>query len=554
MGARTDAGPVGPVDLPQPARSLHPMLRLFHYRGDFLLYDAKSNFGCVFASDDLGALISFLEGQSFDAAKASRGDANDDHFVALWHQLERLRGLGGLTPGPLTQIAEVDTDSLAAHIRYYDANIATRKFCLEVTQDCNFRCLYCPFTVETKGRVHAKVHMTREIATKAIDYYFDRYTRLYSRVPESKRETLLERAAPTLAWYGGEPLLRFGLVRDSLAHFAQKPWDQNQRRRINYSLTTNFSIFSDEIAEFLTSHRVLLYVSLDGPESENDKNRTFVGGGGTFKRVFGNLQKLKARDPEYFTNCVVIQSVAADNVNVSACASFFKGVGDSLSGRLGLGRYRPGVVSKRGSVVCGAELERAKLQATFSSSVASFAEQLSSVRDLTELEAARSANAWFNGQLAQLKGFFGMAESPRPCSQVRRGMITCPMGFDHLYVSADGGFHMCHLTDGTVGIGDVNRGVDHSLIMQRYLQYNSSWNNAQCRSCWIIDLCELCAAVLSKEEQFFRPTPTECECLRLSAEQAMCNYLSLCDRPALLKAVRSEIETSYKGRADIQRL
>jgi hypothetical protein len=95
MGARTDAGPVGPVDLPQPARSLHPMLRLFHYRGDFLLYDAKSNFGCVFASDDLGALISFLEGQSFDAAKASRGDANDDHFVALWHQLERLRGLGG---------------------------------------------------------------------------------------------------------------------------------------------------------------------------------------------------------------------------------------------------------------------------------------------------------------------------------------------------------------------------------------------------------------------------------------------------------------------------
>jgi uncharacterized protein len=554
---RTDPSAVGPVDLPEPARSQNPMLRLFRCSPGLFAYDAKSHFACIFARDDLDPLVRFLEGQSLDEVKAARlhaADVADDRLAALWSQLTRLRGLGAFTPGPLTQLAEVDAEAIARRTRYYDDNIVTRKFCLEVTQACNFRCRYCPYTVETTGRVHASVHMSMETAVKAIDYYFDRYMRLWSRIPPDQREGVLGRAAPFLSWFGGEPLLRFPLVRESLAYFERKPWDPEQRRSIRYSLTTNFSVFSDEIARFLTTHRVLLHVSLDGPEVENDKNRVFKSGSGTFRTVFGNLQKLKAFAPDYFETCVMIQSVGADNLDLPACANFFKEAGGPRSERVGLGRYRPSPVAKRGTVVREAERERSQLAESFDAGVAAFAAQLALVRGPDDLAAARSSNSWFSAQLTQLRDFVGIAESPRGCRQARRAMLTCPMGFDQLYVSADGGLHMCQLTDGSVGLGDVSHGLDHSIITRRYLDYQSSWNNASCRSCWAVNLCRLCAAVLSQDGGFFRPSPAECQHLRLSAEQAMCNYLVLCKRPELLEALRAEMATAYQGQVDIGQL
>jgi radical SAM protein with 4Fe4S-binding SPASM domain len=219
-----------------------------------------------------------------------------------------------------------------------------------------------------------------------------------------------------------------------------------------------------------------------------------------------------------------------------------------------MGQYRPAAVVARGSLVGDAEAERARLRQSFDSEIRHFATHVSAVRDADALGAARSASPWFGEQLGRLKPFFRMPESPLPSSDVRHTMTSCAMGFDQLYVSADGGLHMCHLTDGTVRLGDVSRGLDRSLIAQRFLDSNSSRNNPGCRSCWIVNMCELCAAILSCEGGFRRPSPAECECFRLRVEQAMCNYLTLSDRPELLEAERRRIAAHVEGRVDITRL
>ena len=50
-----------------------------------------------------------------------------------------------------------------------------RKFVLETTQQCNFRCKYCFNTIETVFRHHTNKQMTLPVAKAAIDFYKKMY-------------------------------------------------------------------------------------------------------------------------------------------------------------------------------------------------------------------------------------------------------------------------------------------------------------------------------------------------------------------------------------------
>ena len=153
---------------------------------------------------------------------------------------------------------------------------------LQLTQDCNFRCKYCIYSedINTKQRSHSKKEMTWESAKKAIDFY---------------RDHSVDSASRNIGLYGGEPLLNFSLVRQVI-DYAEK---ELIGKPLTFSLTTNGSLLTTNIIDFLAEHGVNMMISIDGPKSVNDKNRIFKNGQGTFDSVINKIKLIKDTHPEY---------------------------------------------------------------------------------------------------------------------------------------------------------------------------------------------------------------------------------------------------------------
>ena len=139
------------------------------------------------------------------------------------------------------------------------------------------------------------------------------------------KEMVFEQIPPSLSWYGGEPLLRFEFVKRTARYFLGKPWDKIgiSRSQLSFQLTSNLSLLDENIAEFLVSHNVWLYVSLDGPQKENDKHRMYPDGRGTYSIVSDKLKLLRKRYPLYYSQRVIISAVKGPCHEESVCSAFF---------------------------------------------------------------------------------------------------------------------------------------------------------------------------------------------------------------------------------------
>lgn len=65
-----------------------------------------------------------------------------------------------------------------------------------------------------------------------------------------------------LNFYGGEPLLAFELIRKAVTFLKSKSKKHN--KTVHYSLTTNGSLLTNEIIQFLDKHKFSLELSFDG--------------------------------------------------------------------------------------------------------------------------------------------------------------------------------------------------------------------------------------------------------------------------------------------------
>ena len=86
---------------------------------------------------------------------------------------------------------------LSKRIEYLnDRNLSF--FIFQVTQGCNLRCAYCPYSQSNeKIRHHKNVNMTWEVAKKGLDFYF---------------QHSVDSNFIGIGFYGGEPLLNFELL------------------------------------------------------------------------------------------------------------------------------------------------------------------------------------------------------------------------------------------------------------------------------------------------------------------------------------------------------
>lgn len=95
-------------------------------------------------------------------------------------------------------------------------------------------------------------------------------------------------SAATFEFTGGEATARFDLIK-IIIEYALK-LNKHYKKDLRFSLVTNFSLMTEEMADYLIEHDVGICTSLDGPEEVNDKNRIILGANG---KKIGTYKKTK---------------------------------------------------------------------------------------------------------------------------------------------------------------------------------------------------------------------------------------------------------------------
>ncbi|MCP5106173.1 MAG: radical SAM protein, partial [bacterium] len=144
-----------------------------------------------------------------------------------------------------------------------------KQLILELTRGCNLNCGYCSTAGKYSGPDTSQIHMTREQCRKAVDFFCQRNGDIQQSF---------------ITFYGGEPLLRLDLIKYTVQYVKKKRGGE----KYSFNLTTNGTLLNKENLDFFIGNDFFLMVSLDGPETVNDRYRRFKNGKGTFKSILKN--------------------------------------------------------------------------------------------------------------------------------------------------------------------------------------------------------------------------------------------------------------------------
>lgn len=150
---------------------------------------------------------------------------------------------------------------------------------LIMSEACNFRCTYCIHfnNLETSDRINnPKKFMTFEVARETVDRYLEILRKHGKRAAE-------------INFGGGEPLLVWPVINHVLEYCHTQ---YGQEFKFRFSINTNASLITPEIAEVLKAYRVGIASSLDGLNEGNNKVRLTKAGGGTFSAIMRGFDTL----------------------------------------------------------------------------------------------------------------------------------------------------------------------------------------------------------------------------------------------------------------------
>ncbi|MCO1601476.1 thioether cross-link-forming SCIFF peptide maturase [Desulfosporosinus nitroreducens] len=161
----------------------------------------------------------------------------------------------------------------------YPEKPIVKAICLHVAHDCNLRCEYCFAGTGAFGG--SRTMMDVETGKKGIDFVI---------------ESSGHRDHCEVDFFGGEPLLNFGLIK-SLVEYGRKA-GKAHGKTIKFTLTTNGVLLNDRIQEFLEQEEISVVLSLDGRPEVHDRMRPYADGRGSYAKVTPLIKQFAAKRPE----------------------------------------------------------------------------------------------------------------------------------------------------------------------------------------------------------------------------------------------------------------
>ncbi|MCO8143673.1 quinohemoprotein amine dehydrogenase maturation protein [Rhodovulum tesquicola] len=313
---------------------------------------------------------------------------------------------------------------------------------LNVNTGCNLACTYCykeDLTTPAKGE-----KMTFQTAVAAF-------------------ELLLRQASArdrvNVVFFGGEPLTNIALIRQVVDHAEARAAELG--KTVDFSLTTNGTLLSEALVDWLDAHRFGLTVSMDGPKALHDVNRRNVGGRGTYDAVARNVRMLLGR---YRSRPV------GARVTLTRGVTDVLAIHDHLRGDLGFAEVGFGPATS--GPVSVFNLEGAALGQVF--------------EDMKTL-GRRYVEAAIRGENI---GFSNMHQLLTDIAQGTKKAVPCGAGLGMLAVDKAGDLHLCHRFVGSdqPTYGNVETGIDVPRLAG-FIEGAQDRSGHGCRTCRIRSIC-----------------------------------------------------------------
>jgi len=248
---------------------LKPFIHLFETPKNYYFYDVNKNQNICVDKELYFYLTELLKDENVEVP-------NEE----IKSKIKELKEDGYLSENRVEKIYHPETENLETYLeRQIDMLI------IQLTHLCNLRCSYCSYTSnDGTGRLHGNKTISFDIAKKSIDFYRDRS---------------VDSETATLNFYGGEPLLEFELFKKCVDYFEYA----FKGKKRSFLITTNGTMLTSNVANYLESKDFKVLVSLDGPKTTNDKNRKFANSDkSVFDLVVKNLSKIKDENKKLFSN------------------------------------------------------------------------------------------------------------------------------------------------------------------------------------------------------------------------------------------------------------
>lgn len=252
------------------------MIHRFENNGFFIVLDVHS--GAVHAVDELAyALLGYFDGPLPESCPLHVLDAMSEKYAA--DDIQE-------TYGELLELQEngllFSEDDYA---QFADRMVSSplKAMCLHVSHDCNLRCKYC---FAGQGIYGGKPQvMSFEVAKAAIDFLI---------------EKSVGRRHLELDFFGGEPLMNFDVVRQTVAYARER--EKEAGKEFRFTMTTNGVLLNEEIMDFLNTEMHNVVLSLDGRPEVNDAMRPNAGGKGSYAGIVPKYRQFVAKrgDKDYY--------------------------------------------------------------------------------------------------------------------------------------------------------------------------------------------------------------------------------------------------------------
>ena len=148
---------------------------------------------------------------------------------------------------------------------------------MNLTNQCNLSCQYCyEFGADKVATPEGKPKfMDLETAKASVDFLLAQSG---------------DRRSIHITFFGGETLMNFPLLKAVVAYASERAGEQG--RHVDFSLTTNATLLTPAIIEFLSENRVGVTVSMDGPKEMHDHLRVFANGRGSYDIIEPKVRAL----------------------------------------------------------------------------------------------------------------------------------------------------------------------------------------------------------------------------------------------------------------------
>lgn len=372
---------------------------------------------------------------------------------------------------------------------------------LEVTQDCNMRCIYCIYQDHFKEkRNYSRKIMSFEVAKKAIEFL---------KMHSSALDTV------SIGIYGGEPLIRFSFIKDCV-DYAKKIFTGQE---LEFNITTNATLITAEVAEYLIREGFSVMVSIDGPKPFHDMYRKDIEGKGSFEKTLKGLRLLSEKYNEIKKGMI--------SLNVVYTPPFFGEKLDTIAAFFKELKWLPEVhvfsryplsesIPREFLSLKDLKEDRYLLEWAFEKYKADFDKSNSMVRRQIEERFAK------------------FIQRPILTEPVDSYFLNgcCIPGQRKNYITIDGDIQLCEKMPGSSpAVGNVDTGFDFETIKNIYIAEYLEKSIESCSRCWGLRLCDVCYVYAFNErgELDMQKKCGHCDTVMKNVEKSLCYFVTLMD-------------------------